>query len=218
MMQSVIIQPKSTTNANNLHQCGSPTPFRRRPSKPLIMPRLTNRLHERFCWLVAEGLDRKAAYTQLAPHANNPGQIGYQLYKKADIKARIAEIQTEVNCRSLMAIDNKRDLLRQMIEGTVPTKVVKRADGKLEATFDRLGALMADAKLAGELADNVQPDAGSDVKLTFEVYHRNHPNPPREWMEAIVVAPEAAELSYNSAPMDQPGLDDILKQSATSPL
>jgi hypothetical protein len=182
------------------------------------MPRLTNRLHERFCWLVAEGLDRKAAYTQLAPHANNPGQIGYQLYKKADIKARIAEIQTEVNCRSLMAIDNKRDLLRQMIEGTVPTKIVKRADGKLEATFDRLGALMADAKLAGELADNVQPDAGSDVKLTFEVYHRNHPNPPREWMEAIVVAPEAAELSYNSAPMDQPGLDDILKQSATSPL
>lgn len=182
------------------------------------MPRLTNRLHERFCWLVAEGLDRKAAYTQLAPHANNPGQIGYQLYKKVDIKARIAEIQTEVNCRSLMAIDNKRDLLRQMIEGTVPTRVVKKADGKIEATFDRLQALMADAKLAGELADNVTLDTGGDIKLTFEVYHRNHPNPPREWMDAIIVAPEAAELSYSSAPMDQPGLDEVLKHATTAPL
>ena len=182
------------------------------------MPRLSNRLHERFCWLVAEGLDRQAAYAQLAPHAKNPGQIGYQLYKRTEIKERIAEIQLEVNCRSLMAIDNKRDLLRQMIEGTVPTKVVKRADGKLEATFDRLGALMADAKLAGELADNVQPDAGSDVKLTFEVYHRNHPNPPREWMEAIVVAPEPAELMYKDAPMDQLGLDEVLKQAKTQPL
>jgi hypothetical protein len=179
------------------------------------MPRLSNRLHERFCWLVAEGLDRKAAYTQLAPHANNPGQIGYQLYKKAEIKARIAEIQTEVNCRSLMAIDNKRDILRQMIEGTLPTKVVKKPDGKLEATFDRLGALMADAKLAGELSDNVLPETSSDVKLTFEVYHRNHPAPPKEWMEAVIVAPEPAELPYNSAPLDQPGLEDVLKQQTT---
>lgn len=192
-----------------------PPPFWLCYCKWLIMPRLSNRLHERFCWLVAEGLDRKAAYTQLAPHANNPGQIGYQLYKKAEIKARIAEIQTEVNCRSLMAIDNKRDILRQMIEGTLPTKVVKKPDGKLEATFDRLGALMADAKLAGELSDNVLPETSSDVKLTFEVYHRNHPAPPKEWMDAVIVAPEPAELPYNSAPLDQPGLEDVLKQQTT---
>lgn len=177
------------------------------------MPRLANRLHERFCWLVAEGLDRKAAYTQLAPHAKNPGQIGYQLYKQEAIKARIAEIQTEVNCRSLMAIDNKRDLLRQMIEGTIPTKVTKRPDGRVEAVFDRLGALMADAKLAGELTEQPQQAAGGDVRLTFEVYHRNHPNPPRAWMDAVLVAPEPA----TEAPLklEGPGLDDLLNDPTT---
>lgn len=180
------------------------------------MPRLTNRIHERFCWLVAEGLDRQAAYAKVAPHVKNPGQIGYQLYKRAEIKERIAEIQTEVNCRSLMAIDNKRDLLRQMIEGTVPTKVVKRADGKIEATFDRLQALMADAKLAGELSENTTPDAGNDIKLSFEVYHRNHKNPPREWLEAVLVTPEPPDVLM--APTNKPGLEDILKQSTTNPL
>jgi hypothetical protein len=178
------------------------------------MPRLANRLHERFCWLVAEGLDRKAAYTQLAPHVANPGQVGYQLYKKPEIKARVAEIQTEINCRSLMAIDNKRDLLRQMIEGSMPTKVVKRPDGKVEAVFDRLGALMADAKLAGELSEQPQQTAGGDVRLTFEVYHRNHPNPPRAWMDAVLVAPEPAP----EAPLklDGPGLNDLLSKPTTS--
>jgi len=180
------------------------------------MPRLSNRLHERFAWLVAEGLDRQAAYAQLAPHAKNPGQIGYQLYKRTDVKARIAEIQTEVNCRSLMAIDNKRDLLRQMIEGAIPTKVVKRADGKIEATFDRLQALMADAKLAGELSEQAAPEANTDIKLSFEVYHRNHPNPPREWMEAILVTPEPADVL--TAPTDRPGLEEVIKQQKTKPL
>ena len=178
------------------------------------MPRLSNRLHERFCWLVAEGLDRQAAYAQLAPHAKNPGQIGYQLYKKTEIKARIAEIQTEVNCRSLMAIDNKRDLLRQMIEGTVPTKVVKRPDGRIEATFDRLQALMADAKLAGELSEEPAKAADSDIKLTFEVYHRNHPAPPRAWMDAILVAPEPADPL--TAPTDKPSLQDLLSSPQTN--
>jgi hypothetical protein len=182
------------------------------------MPRLTNRLHERFCWLVAEGLDRKAAYTQLAPHVSNAAQLGYQLYKKPEIKARISEIQTEVNCRSLMAIDNKRDLLRQMIEGSVPTKVIKRSDGKVEAVYDRLGALLADAKLAGELDEETAAPASTDVKLTFEVYHRNHPNPPREWMEAVVVPPEPAGLLCQPVQVDQPGLEDVLKQSKTRPV
>jgi hypothetical protein len=173
------------------------------------MPRLANRLHERFCWLVAEGLDRQAAYAQVAPHIKNPGQVGYQLYKKPEIKARIAEIQTEVHCRSLMALDSKRDLLRQMIEGTIPTKVVKRPNGSVEAVFDRLGALMADAKLAGELTESPQQTAGGDVRLTFEVYHRNHPNPPKAWMEAVLVAPEPAP----DVPLklDGPGLEDVLK-------
>ena len=83
------------------------------------MPRLKNRLHERFAWLIAEGMDRKAAYAKLCPHVADPATMGYKLYHRLDVKGRIAEIQCEVHSRALMGIDEKRDLLRQMIEGLV---------------------------------------------------------------------------------------------------
>jgi hypothetical protein len=146
------------------------------------MPRLKNRLHERFAWLIAEGLDRKAAYAKLCPHASDPATLGYRLYRRLDVKTRISEIQSEVNCRALMAIDEKRDLLRQMIEGVIPTKVNRRKDGSVEAVFDRLGALIVDAKMAGEF-DGVKIEEQPEIEMTFEVYHRNHPNPPRHWTD-----------------------------------
>jgi len=31
------------------------------------------------------------------------------------------------------------------------------------------------------------------VKLSFDVYHGNHPNPPREWLEREVKGPEIIE-------------------------
>jgi hypothetical protein len=176
------------------------------------MARLANRLHERFCWLVAEGLDRKAAYAKLCPHANATAEAGYKLFKRTDIKSRIAEIQTEVQSRAVCDIDAKRDMLRQMIEGTIPTKVIRRADGKVEAVFDRLAALTVDSKLAGEFAEDKRLDTSGDIKLTFEVYHRNHPAPPREWMEAQIIAPEPATLDfsrYENAPISGPDLDDL---------
>ena len=151
------------------------------------MPRLKNRLHERFAWLIAEGMDRKAAYTKLCPHVSDPATMGYKLYHRSDVKDRIAEIQCEVHSRALMSIDAKRDQLRQMIEGTLPTKLTRRRDGTVEAVFDMLGALMADAKLAGEL-DGATTAVEPEVKLEFEVYHRNHPNPPRDWLRPDVVS------------------------------
>jgi hypothetical protein len=141
------------------------------------MARLKNRLHERFAWLVADGMDRKAAYAKLAPHVSDPATLGYKLYRRLDVKRRVAEIQAEVDCRSLMAIDRKRDLLRQMIEGTIPTKVSRRPNGELEVVYDRLGALIADAKLAGEY-DGPRTTHGPELKLDFHILHRNHPCPP----------------------------------------
>ena len=88
-----------------------------------------------------------------------------------------------------MAIDEKRDLLRQMIEGTVPTKLNKRKDGTVEAVFDMLGALVADAKMAGEF-DGTAIVKEPQIKLEFEMYHRNHPNPPREWLSRGLETPE----------------------------
>jgi hypothetical protein len=159
------------------------------------MPRLKNRLHERFAWLIAEGMDRKAAYAKICPHVADPGTLGYKLYHRTDVKGRIAEIQCEVHTRALMAIDEKRDLLRQMIECTIPTKVNRRKDGTVEAVFDMLGALMADAKMAGELDGVGTQDEAPKVSMSFEVYHRNHPCPPREWLEREL--PEISEEASN---------------------
>jgi len=153
------------------------------------MPRLKNRLHERFAWLIAEGMDRKAAYATLCPHVADPATMGYKLYHRMDVKGRIAEIQCEVHTRALMGIDEKRDLLRQMIEGTIPTKVNRRKDGTAEAVFDMLGALVADAKMAGEFDGNAAVKE-PEIKLEFEMYHRNHPNPPREWLNRGLETPE----------------------------
>ena len=93
-----------------------------------------------------------------------------------------------------MCIDEKRDLLRQMIVGTIPTKVNKRKDGTLEAVFDMLGALVADAKMAGEF-DGTAVGKEPEISMTFEVYHRNHPNPPREWLNRELVVPKVISES-----------------------
>jgi hypothetical protein len=192
------------------------------------MPRLKNRLHERFAWLVAEGLDRTAAYRKLCPHATAATQIGYQVYCRPEVKDRIAEIQAEVHSRAVMAIDQKRDILRQMVEGVLPTKVVKKADGKVEATFDRLAALTVDAKLAGEFAEDQRRPEGSDIKLSFEVYHRNA-IAPKAWLEAELVVPEPVDVPGDSVPaldysnldnadLNQPGLDDVVRTAQTDML
>ena len=94
-----------------------------------------------------------------------------------------------------MAIDEKRDRLRQMIEGVIPTKVTKRRDGTVETVFDMLGALVADAKMAGEFDGTKSQDRAQEISMTFDVYHRNHPNPPRGWLERELVMPEIIEES-----------------------
>jgi hypothetical protein len=186
------------------------------------MPRLKNRLHERFAHLVAEGLSYTDAYRKLSPHVAHPGDQGCQVARRLDVKRRIAEIQAEVGSRALMAIDQKRDILRQMIEGTVPTKVIRQPDGRVQATFDRLAALTVDAKIAGEFApEKLQVEAG-EIAMTFEVYGRNHPNPPRHWMEAQVVdvpdstVPALPEPSYAvDATASTPSLEDLQKEAKT---
>lgn len=166
------------------------------------MGRLTNRLHEKFAWGIAEGLDQQASYLRVQPHvkAATARVNGCKLAKRTDIRERIQQIREEVNCRSLMAIDEKRDLLRQMAEGSVPTKIVRKGDGTVEATFDRLAALLADAKLAGEFAPEKLQVENEKLNLTFELYGRNS-RPPKEWLEAEIVEPKVISGSAK-APMD----------------
>ena len=186
------------------------------------MARLVNRTHERFCWLVADGMTPKEAFAKLNPGAAHPNQQGRNLMARTDVNERIAQIQNEVQSRAIACLDLKRDLLRQMIEGTVPTKVIRKADGKVEAVFDRLAALTVDAKLAGEFAEDRKPVTDDGIKLTFEVYHRNS-RPPKEYLEAEIIAPEPVPADpslapqftldqYSKARLDQPDLDTLKKQ------
>jgi hypothetical protein len=122
-----------------------------------------------------------------------------------------------------MVIDEKRDVLRQMIEGSVPTKVIRQPDGRVQAIYDRLAALQTDAKLAGEYAaDKVEVSTG-DISMTFEVYGRNHPCPPKHWMEAKVVDVEPVEqpslADYEREPeTGAPSLEDLTTQADTASL
>lgn len=177
------------------------------------MPRLKNRLHERFCWLIAEGLNQQEAYRKICPHVARPKDQGYQLGKRLDVKQRISEIQGEIQSRAVMAVDAKRDILRQMIEGTIPTKVVRNPNGTVTATFDRLAALTVDAKMAGEFApEKVEVKGGDQISMTFEVYGRNHPCPPKHWTDVKTI-----EVPAETVPPTEPALYELPEKAETIP-
>ena len=52
--------------------------------------------------------------------------------------------------------------------------------------------MIGDAKMAGEF-DGPALRTDPEVKLSFEVHHRNHPSPPKEWLERELVVPESGE-------------------------
>jgi hypothetical protein len=121
-----------------------------------------------------------------------------------------------------MQIDVKRDLLRQMIEGTVPTKVVRNPNGTVTATFDRLAALTIDAKIAGEFAPEKLEVSGDQIAMTFEVYGRNHPCPPKHWVNATTIdvpaetVPTPEPMKLYELPAEgiaTPSLDDLQREA-----
>ena len=88
--------------------------------------------------------------------------------------ARIAEMRELIDSQFAMDAGRRRDLVRRMGEGEIPTKVIKKADGKLEAVFDRIAALTLDARLAGDFApEQLQVSAGPTLKLEFNMVGRN---------------------------------------------
>lgn len=150
--------------------------------------------------MVASGMPKTKAFATLRPASKCPDKGAEQLFRRQDVIERIAELRMEIATRSVMPLEEKRDLLRRMIEGTVPTLVKKTAKG-VEATYDRLGALQLDAKISGELEpDRLLLNPASDLTLTFEMYPRNDRFAPREWIEAeLIPEPSAKELEIKKA-------------------
>ena len=135
------------------------------------MPSLSNPRYEKFCILIAGGKSPAEAYKILYPNNSYPHQSAYKLSRDAEVEARIAEVREEVALRSVMDLSRKREVLRQMAEGMIPTKTFNKDTGE---TYDALAALLADAKIAGEFApEKLQINSASDLKLLFNVPHRD---------------------------------------------
>jgi hypothetical protein len=134
------------------------------------MSALPNARHEKFAQLVCDGKTYTESYKILYPNNSAPNQSGYNLYHDPRIKARVEELREEVALRSVMTMSRKREILRQMAEGMIPTSVYNKDSGE---TFDALQALLADAKLAGEFAPDKLKIEGTNLKVLFEVPRRD---------------------------------------------
>lgn len=183
------------------------------------MPPLQNKLHEKFAWLVAEGESNTEAYRKIMPHVAAPSVLAHKVYHRPEVKARIAEIRQEIATRSVMSISRKREILRQMVEGTFPTKVSRNPDGGLVAVFDRLAALNMDAKMAGEFAPERHEIVANDLKLVFRVKGRNTISKDDVIDAEIVSETSAGRIpQIEDAPDDESfGTDADLSSFATAP-
>ena len=161
------------------------------------MQALKNPTHERFARLLTQGLTQVEAFRKCYPD-QKPESVktnASKLANQLDVKARVAEIKEFVDTQYAMALGEKRDLLRRMIEGQVPTKVIRKAGGQIDAIFDRLAALQMDSKIAGEFApEQHQVSAGPTLKLEFNMVGRNtKPNAALE-AEWERINPETKQL------------------------
>jgi hypothetical protein len=151
------------------------------------MPALSNSRHERVARLLSQGLTKVEAFKRVFPENKFPAGAASNLCNRIDVQTRLAEIREIIDSQFAMELGAKRDTLRRMIAGEIPTKVVRRTNGKLEAIFDRLAALNTDARLAGEFApEQLTIDSGPTLKLEFNMIGRNTKLTPAmeaEWQE-----------------------------------
>jgi hypothetical protein len=168
------------------------------------MPTLKNLTHERFARLVAQGMNQTQAFATINPEAKYPQKQSSELMLKYGVKERVAEIRQLVDSQYAMLIGEKRDILRRMALGEIPTKVVKKANGQIEAVFDRHAALVTDAKLAGEFApEKVTMDIGPSIKLDFNPASRNTQITP-----ALEAEMKLIEAGDQSLPVSLESLED----------
>ena len=138
------------------------------------MPSLRNAQHERFARLRSQGLTLEDCYRKVYGDVKTPAVSASVLAKRQEVKERITELQSIVDSQYAMLVGEKRDVLRRMILGEVPTKIIRKSNGKVEAVFDRHAALVTDAKLAGEFApEKLQVESGPILKLEWRTAMRN---------------------------------------------
>ena len=120
------------------------------------MPLLADIRAERFAQLVAKGeIDVKDAYKQVFPNASDVScnAAGSRLLKK--VAARVDELRKESATATTLTIQESREIL---------AKIARNESSK---TSDRIAAILADAKLCGELVDKVEHSGRIDSEITL---------------------------------------------------
>lgn len=163
------------------------------------MQALKNPTHERFARLLTQGMTQVEAFRKCYPE-QKPESVNTNASKLAnqlEVKARIAEIKEFVDTQYAMSLGEKRDTLRRMALGEIPTKVIRKANGSVDAVFDRLAALQLDARINGEFApEQLQVSNTPTLKLQFNMVGRNtrlSPAMEAEW-RALNEEPEVKAL------------------------
>jgi hypothetical protein len=163
------------------------------------MKSLSNPKHERFARLLTQGLTQVEAYRKVYPEQSPTSASGNasSLANNLDVKARIAEIKEFIDSQYAMSLGEKRDTLRRMALGEIPTKVIRKANGSVDAVFDRLAAIQLDARINGEFApEQLQVSNTPTLKLEFNMVGRNtrlSPAMEAEW-RALNDEPEVKAL------------------------
>ena len=108
------------------------------------MAAIRNPKHELFAQRVATGESATAAYRAIYEPGKNADVFGPRLMGNDGVRASVAELQAAAAKACVLTLERKRDLLAGF---------ANNCDAKMA---DRIAAVMADAKLAGELTEKAE--------------------------------------------------------------
>ena len=139
---------------------------------------LTNKLHENFARLIAEGFTCTDAYRQLKPSSRHPSALGSRLWGRLDIRVRVSEIVEEADNTRTLTIQQKINQLEGQIRGKSPTKVKVAPNRRREMIYDMLGAIHLHSQICGDFAGIESRRKEPLLELKFEVLGRDEPLTP----------------------------------------
>src|SRR5450432_1934869 len=116
------------------------------------MPALANPKRELFAQQVAAGTPAGRAYTEVYGNLATPDAAASRLLKK--VKSRVAEIQRKLEDSTLLTMQRRREIAREIAED----RAVK--------TADRIRAVELDGKLSGELIEKREHSGQIDTMLS----------------------------------------------------
>src|SRR5450432_1937652 len=116
------------------------------------MPALANPKRELFAQQVAAGTPAGRAYAELYGNRKTPDAAASRLLKI--VKPRVAEIQRKLEDSTLLTMQRRREIAREI------------AEDRAAKAADRIRAVELDAKLSGELIEKREHSGNIDTNVS----------------------------------------------------